>query len=207
VPRVRKSAWRRKSAVLCTALAASMAALGAGRAAEPAPLSFDGAKLGMAISDWKSLAPPPGVGPDAGPVCTPVNQVVKPNGQALAAALRPTDLQACGYDARFGHVVLPHSIRLDQRYRATGVRYLFEHGRLGEIDFTASIDAYNDVMAMLDRAYGPPSLTTRDWTRTSMGRVPRVRQTWRTAAGAVILVDPSADPVQLRVQFAGASPT
>jgi hypothetical protein len=34
-----------------------------------------------------------------------------------------------------------------------------------------------------------------------------VRQTWRTAAGAVILVDPSADPVQLRVQFAGASPT
>jgi hypothetical protein len=199
-------AWRSKTAVLGAVVVAAVVAAGAVRSAEPAPLSFDGATLGMAISDWKSLPPPPGVGPDAGPMCAPLTQVTNPSGHALAAALRPTDAQACGYDARFGHDVLPRSIQLDQRYRATGVRYLFVGGRLSEIDFSASIDAYNDVMAMLTQEYGPPTLTTRDSSRTSLGRFPSLRQTWRTPAGVVTLVDPAADPVQITVRFAGPGP-
>jgi len=200
-------AWRRGAAAFGAVLVASGLTAGAGRAAQATPLSFDGATLGMAISDWKSLRPPPGVGADAGPLCAPVAQVTNPTHHALAVTLRPTDAQVCGYDAQFGHDVLPHSIRLDQRYRATHVRYWFVAGHLREIDFAASIDAYSDVMTMLTHEYGPPTRTIRDWTRTSMGPVPRVRQIWRTAAGTVTLVDPAPDPVQLEVRFGAARPS
>ena len=201
VARRRKAARFGAGAILA---AAAMTA-GAGMAGEPMALSFDGATLGMSIADWKSLAPPAGVGLDAAPICASVTQAREPPSRAIAASLPPADTQACGYDARIGHDLLPRTVPLDQRYRATGVRYLFVGGRLEEIDLAASIDAFNDVMAMLEQKYGPPTQTARDWTHTSMGRVARVRQTWRTAAGVVTLVDPAADPVQLTVRF-GAGP-
>jgi hypothetical protein len=169
-------------------------------AAEPAA-SFDGAALGMSISDWKALSPPAGVGSDAAPTCVPVTGTGHLPGPPLSAVSRPTDEEACAYDSRFGHDVLPHSIRLDARYRASGLRYLFVAGRLDEIDFDASVDAYSDVMAMLKQDFGAPTRTVRDSVRTSMGPFPRVRQTWRTPGGDINLVDPALDPVQLSVRF------
>jgi hypothetical protein len=70
-----------------------------------------------------------------------------------------------------------------------------------EIDFNASVDAYDDVVAMLEKNFGAPTLTVRDKVRTSIGFFPRVRQTWRTSGGNVSLIDPGADPVQLSVRF------
>jgi hypothetical protein len=166
-----------------------------------APASFDGAKLGMTVGEWKSLAPPPGVGPSAAADC----------GKQVVAALRADQIAAaplgpgrttCAYDARFGRDVLLHSARLDARYRIDGLRYRFTSGRLGEVDFTASIDAYNDIVAALTREYGPPTATVRDVVRTAVGRFPRVRQTWRAAGGVVSLTDPTDDPLRLGVRIA-----
>ena len=171
--------------------------------AEPAA-GFDGATLGMSISDWKALSPPAGVGPDAAPTCVPVTGTGQLPGRPLSAISRPTDEEACAYDSRFGRDVLPHSIQLDARYRASGLRYLFVAGRLDEIDFDASVDAYSDVMAMLKQDFGAPTRTVRDSVRTSMGPFPRVRQTWRTPGGDISLVDPALDPVQLSVRFVAA---
>jgi hypothetical protein len=182
----------------------AVALVGPSPAQTEAPVAFDGAALGMSINDWKSLPLPAGVGPDATPACAPVTTAKPIPGRPLAAMTQRVNEQACAYDARFGHDILPHSIQLDARYRATGLRYLFVAGRLSEIDFSASVDAYSDVMAMLDSGFGTPSRTVRDSVRTSVGLFPRVHQTWRTPGGDVDLVDPGPDPVALSVRFTAA---
>lgn len=168
------------------------------------PLSFDGAELGMTVAAWKALPPPPGIGQSAAPDCGP----------AVAAALRdePTGVApsgggtTCAYDARYGNDVLLRSARLDDRYRIEGLRYRFADGRLAEVAYTASIDAYDDITARLTRKYGPPVQTIRDMLKTTAGRFRRVRQTWRTPSGVVRLDDPTADPLRLgvRIESGGA---
>jgi hypothetical protein len=165
------------------------------------PIGFAGASLGMSMDDWKALTPPPGVGSDAAPVCTPFASAGSSSAGARPASWSNGETESCDYGARFGRDVLPHSIQLDPRYRATGLRYLFVAGRMHEIDFNASVDAYDDVVAMLEKNFGAPTLTVRDKVRTSIGFFPRVRQTWRTSGGNVSLIDPGADPVQLSVRF------
>jgi hypothetical protein len=166
-----------------------------------APLSFDGAQLGMTVAAWKSLPPPPGVGPNAAPDCGP--GIVDALRAQQVKAVQPGAGQAtCAYDARFGSQVLLHSAKLDDRYRIDDLRYRFSGGRLGEVDFTASIDAYNDIVDRLSRDYGAPTATLRDEVRTPAGSFARVRQTWRTAAGVVSLTDPTDDPLRLSVRIA-----
>jgi len=169
-----------------------------------APLSFDGAELGMTVGEWKALPPPPGVEPTAAPDCGP----------AILAALRDERIPVaapaaghtiCAYDARFGKDVLLHSGILDGRYQVEGLRYRFADGRLAEIDYTASIDAYNDIEAKLSRKYGRPVATVRDVLNTPAGHFPRVRQTWRTAGGVISLTDPTNDPLRLGVRIASVA--
>ncbi len=168
------------------------------------PLSFDGAQLGMTVGAWESLSPPPGVGPTAAADCGP-GIVAALRADRIPAAAPAAGQTTCAYDARFGSDVLLHSAKFDDRYRIEGLRYRFTSGRLGEIDFTASTDAYNDIVARLTRDYGAPTSTLRDVMRTSLGRFQRVRQTWQTADGIVTLTDPTDDPVRLSVRIAGAS--
>lgn len=167
-----------------------VAALGLGaQPAQSAPLGFDGATLGMSLADWKTLTPPADAGVDAQPVCTP----------------QPTPGQvACAYDSEVGHETLPLQLRLDDRYRARNVAYVFTSGRLTEIRFSTSVDAYSDVVAMLTTRYGPPSRTQRDTIKSEVGRLQRVRQVWRTPAGVVSLADPAPTPTALTVRMDAA---
>lgn len=170
------------------------------------PLAFDGAKLGMSQAEWESLRPPAGVGLTAVPTCAPVRRALPDHALSLGVRSGATGSVACDYAARFGHYVLPHSFRLDSRFRANGLRYLFVGGRLREIDFRTSIDAFNDVTAMLKQSFGAPKTLVRDRLRTADGQRQSVRMTWRLPVGEVTLTDPSPNPVQLSVRFAESSP-
>jgi hypothetical protein len=188
--------------------AAAVANLAAAQPRPPAPqhmagaLAFDGAALGMTIGAWRSLSPPPGVGPSAAADCGP-GVVAALRLDRIPAPAAASAYTTCAYDARFGDDVLLHSVKLDDRFRIDDLRYRFASGRLSEIDFTASVDAYNDIVARLTHDYGQPAATVRDLLRTPSGRFARVRQTWRTPAGVVSLVDPTSDPLRLSVRIAG----
>ncbi|HEY1751974.1 MAG TPA: hypothetical protein VGG29_11965 [Caulobacteraceae bacterium] len=170
----------------------AMLGLAAQAPAPAAPLGFAGATLGMSLADWKAQPPPADAGPGAEAVCTP---------QPAAGQV------SCGYDSEVGRTALPRALRLDKRYLARGVAYMFNDGRLTEIRFQSSVDAYNDVMAMLTKRYGPPSHTARDSLKSSIGRLQRVHQVWRTPDGVVTLADPAPTPAALtvRLEAAGAS--
>ncbi|HWF76538.1 MAG TPA: hypothetical protein VN694_05110 [Caulobacteraceae bacterium] len=165
------------------------------------PLSFDGAHLGMTIGEWRALAPPPGVGPTAAADCGPGILAALREARVTTAA-QGTGQTVCAYDARFGDDVLLHSAKLDDRYRIDALRYRFIGGRLSEVDFTASVDAYNDIVAKLTHDYGRPTSTVRGFTRTSDGRFAEVRQTWRADGGVVTLTDPTYNPLRLSVRIA-----
>jgi hypothetical protein len=182
-------------------LLAFAACLAPASACAATPLSFNGAQLGISLAEWRSLAPPPGAGPDALPSCTddPHVSTIAPN--PLGATRRDSNVVTCAYVDRFGQMALPHAVRLDAAYSVDDLRYRFDHGRLVEIRFRASIDAFSDVMAMLKRQRGPPTATIRDEVRTPNGRSARVTEMWRTAGGAIMLVDPSDSLTQLEVSL------
>ena len=167
------------------------------------PLSFKGAQMGMTVGEWRSLAPPEGAGPDAVPACSNDPRVEAVGANPLSATVAASGVVTCSYVSQFGRTVLTHSVKLDDRYRASEVKYLFDQGRLSEIRFSAPIDAFNDVMAMLKRECGPPTLTQRDQIRTPDGRLARVTQTWRIPGGAIELVDPAGGLTQLEVSLVG----
>jgi hypothetical protein len=174
------------------------------RSTAAAPLSFEGAVLGMTLGAWKSLSPPPGVGPTAAADCGP-GVVAALRANRIAAATPDAGEATCAYDARFGDAVLLHSAKLDDHDRIEALRYRFTDGRLSEIDFTASVDAYNDIVARLTHDYGPPSRTDRGSVRTSVRRFAQVQKTWSAAGGVVTLTDPTDNPLRLSVRIAGAS--
>jgi hypothetical protein len=179
-----------------TALAAATAA------SASVPLAFDRAQIGMSLSEWRSLPPPPGVGPATMPTCAPVTGVGPPRAALLGARTTPAELTRCSYETRFGEYVLPHTIRLDDRYRASGVQYLFASGRLAEIRYTASIDAFNDLDAMFTERYGAPARVLRDKVSSPIGPLERVREIWLTPQGSIFLTDPaSGDDVQIDVRM------
>jgi hypothetical protein len=174
-----------------------------GPAADAAPLAFKGAELGISVGDWRSLAPPEGAGPTATPACSDDPTIVRIAHNPLSARPQPSGRETCAYVDMFGDTVLPHTIVLDHAYRASGLEYLFDQGRLSEIRFNAPIDAFSDVMVMLRGQYGPPTSTIRDSMLTPDGRLARVKATWRTVDGDVTLTDPSAELTQLNVTIAG----
>lgn len=173
--------------------------------AEPAPLSFKGAVLGMTLEDWRSLPPPPGAEPAAVPNCS-TDKIVPNLGRVRLSGNEPSsDVVTCSYDDVLGSQLLPRSVLLDGNYRATNLSYLFRGGRLFDIRFDASIDAFADVMAMLKGSHGRPTSTVRDTVQTEDGQLARVRQIWSMPAGRIELVDPSNDFTKLRVDIGSPS--
>jgi len=171
------------------------------------PLTFKNAQLGMTLAEWRSLAPPGGAGPDAVAACADDPRIVTLAHNPLSGTLRASDAVGCGYVDLFGDTALPHSILLDARFRANNLRYCFVRGRLAQIQFTASIDAYNNVTAMLEHQYGPPNLTKREQARGPDGRFSRVVETWRSPLGQIVLTDPSDQQTELRVSLSAANET
>lgn len=174
---------------------------GLARRVAPSPaLEFRGARLGMTIEDWKSL-PFPGKSSD------PVSRTCK-NGPAgiIGAGLsgessKPTaPVEICSYASPDE---TDKSFTLTKTYLVRRPQYDFVNGQLSKIEFHSSINAFNDVMALLDGTYGPATQTLRDSVKVVDGfDMPRVQMIWRRTNGTIQLVDPSSTPAQLVVRFA-----
>jgi hypothetical protein len=104
---------------------------------------------------------------------------------------------------RYGAYSMADSLPLAGAYRARDPAFVFVDGRLSEVRFKTAADAFNLVTARFDKAYGRPAKIERDAVRLEAGApaVPRVRMTWRSAAGSVVVTDPAADPNALAVDL------
>jgi len=170
------------------------------------PAALSAARLGMSLGEWKAL-PFPGA-PDARvqPVCSNDPGAGRGDFLALSASDRRAGAVVCGYAARYGTFALSEALPLDQRYLATRVRYVFVGGRLAQIRYRASRDAFDDLIAILKSAYGPPRATQRDTMKTSMGRLDRVQMTWSAPTSRAVLTDPADSALDIGVQVSAAKP-
>jgi hypothetical protein len=168
------------------------------------PLSFEGARLGMSLAEWRALPPPPGESPAARPLCT------GDPGATEAALWQRASVPGgvvCSYASVYGRDVLLEPAPLDQRYSASRLLFVFDHGSLSAIHVDAPVDAFDDVMALLTSDYGPPAQTVRDTARFRTLTLDRVRDVWRTPGGGVDLVAPYDGPTTLSVRFESPSRT
>jgi hypothetical protein len=193
--------------LLALALVAGLAAtrVAAQESPGPKPLSFKGATLGMTLQDWKVLPIPDGAGPAPQRRCSDEGRAVSIPGYPLSVEEVKSGVVACTYVSRFNHDVLPHSIRLDRRFRVHHLAYVFKSGRLAEIRFRASIDAYADLLRRFSSAYGAPTHTVRGRTSSASRKAQRVRQTWATPSGVLTLVSPTSNLIDLSVRMAAGS--
>jgi len=195
---------RRFEVVALAAATISLLPLDAVRASVYAtPPAFKGAWVGMSVDAWRDLRLPPGVGDLARPACRSLAATGDRHGDTENARRTGADL-TCFYSDPHG---LDRSVRLDNGFRASQVRYAFVGGVLSEIRYQTSIDAYNDLTALYGRRYGKPVIETRDTVRTTFGVRPRVRQVWRTEFGSVELVDPASDPTKIRIRISNRNAT
>ena len=189
---------------------ALLSLLGAG-AASAAPagggaFAFTGAHLGMSLGDWRALPFPGGPDRRVQPACT------GDAGAGRVALLEPTPAErksgavACGYVARYGAVALAQGIRPAKDRSPVQVRYLFVKGRLADIRYRASRDAFDRVTARLKAAYGPPRAVVRDEVSTEIGRLERVHMSWSTPAGSAVLTDPADARLDLAVELSSRTP-
>jgi hypothetical protein len=184
----------RRSACAALALIAAAWAMSPASAASPRPaLEFQGARLGMSLKDWQAVPVPLGAGPDAIPVCTDREPSLHITSYPLSAREVRTGVVLCSYKARFGHDVLTHSIDVDRNFSAQSVAYVFRRGRLDQIRFVASTDAYGDIRRLfgLRPLSGGAAIGGRGVGRT---------RTWRVAGGAV-KIGPGPNPSELTVDL------
>jgi hypothetical protein len=182
----------RSACLLASLLATAWAAGQAFAAGPPAALGFQGARLGMSLKDWRAVPVPQGAG-DAVPICTNEDKTVRIPGYPLSAEDVRTGVVACGYKARFGHDVFNHSIAIDPSFTAQSVAYVFRGGRLDQIRFTASTDAYGDIRKVF---------ALKRWAKgAGIGRrgVSRTR-TWR-APGGQVRIARGPNPSELTVDL------
>jgi hypothetical protein len=175
------------------------------QASDPAPLAFKGARIGMSLQEWQAVPIPPGAGNAPERQCSDEYRVAKIAGVALGAAEVKRGVVACTYVQRFGHDILPESIDMDPGFEAQNLTYLFARGRLFEIRFNASVDAYPHLKAKLSKRFGKPVQTAVGPVGASSHNIQPRRQTWRTIAGSVTLEDPSSSmPTLLSVRYTAA---
>lgn len=166
------------------------------------PIAFKGSTLGMTLQDWRAVPIPLGAGPAPERACSNEHRIAKIPAFHLSAIEVKTGVIACTYVSRFGHQVLAHSIDLDPSFRASNLAFVFTHNRLSEIRFKASIDARSDIIALLTKSYGPPTRTTHNSSWMPWGLIHRVRQSWTTPTGIIMLEDPSDQLTLLSVRMA-----
>lgn len=176
----------------CAALALVASAAMASAAPRPA-LGFEGARLGMTLKDWRAVPAAPGTGPDAIPICSNEDKAVRIPGYPLSVHEAATGVVVCGYKARFGHQVLNHSVNIGGSFTAQGVAYVFRRGRLDQIRFTASTDAYDDIRNMfgLKRSSNGAGIGPQGVKRT---------RTWRLRSGEV-KIGRGQNPTELTVDL------
>ncbi|HEY5410731.1 MAG TPA: hypothetical protein VIJ94_08380 [Caulobacteraceae bacterium] len=183
-------------------LAAGTVDAAPGRAVAP----FAGATLGMSLQDWRAAPFPDGPRPHVQAACS--NDL----GLGQTMALKPTLAErkagavVCGYVSRLGRYVLLQGVRPAAKRKPVQVRYVFLAGRLSEIRYRASRDAFDQVTAQLKAAYGPPRAIVRDKMRSTIGNLDRVRMTWAAPFGSAVLTDPADARLDLAVELSSRAP-
>ena len=186
---------------------ALLAAGAAGAAPNPSgPFDFTGARLGAGLDQWRSQPFPGRTDPRVRPVCST-------DAGAGAAGLKPTasDLKAgavvCGWFARYGAYLLPEGLRPAPDRRPVQVRYVFVGGRLAQIRYHASKDAFDKMTARFKAAYGQPHAVVRDSIPTELGRMDRVRMSWSSPSGSVTLTDPDGPRLETAIALSSGAPS
>ena len=168
-------------------------------AAPKPPVGFDGAWLGMGIKDWKSQT---GADTDSAHVSAACSGDAAVDEAKGAAPRDSGTVTVCRYVKRYGPMSFPVARPLSPSYSALDTTYSFADSRLAKIEFKASIDAFNAVVATLTTQYGPATTTVRDTVESRLGvRLPRVRKVWRLAGGRILVTDPAAPPTDLSVEY------
>lgn len=87
-------------------------------------------------------------------------------------------------------------------YFARDLTYCFVDGRLAQIRFRSSIDAFSWVTAQLKKDDGQPSAIKRDTAVFNSGvRLPHVLMTWKNGRSTITLNDPVQSLTQLSVSI------
>lgn len=163
------------------------------------PLAQSGARLGMSLDDWRSL--PDRLWPSSHvvPSCVPDSGST---GLSQGATSSPAGVLECSYRARDGKTLYQQSFPLFGSFVARAPSFAFVDGRLSQIRFRTSVDAFSRLDAWFTRQLGPPVQTMRDDVRFGQGfTFPRVRRHWRRGDVDVWLIDPSRRPDQLAVRY------
>jgi hypothetical protein len=177
-------------------LAAVLASPALASSDHPQPdLSFQGATLGMTLDAWRALPPPDGP--------TTMSKAACSTGAATSPATPVHGAIECVYRRTYGRFALQPAVTLPDGRRVTDIRYSFRNGRLVQITYRLSVDAYESTVARLDARFGSASQVIRDTVRTRDGRLARVTRTWTSPKGAAQLVDPVAPYAQMEVRLSG----
>ena len=87
-------------------------------------------------------------------------------------------------------------------YFARDLTYRFVGGRLAQIRFSSSIDAFSWVTAQLKKDDGQPSAIARDIAVLKGGAtLPHMLVTWKNGRSTIALSDPVQPPTQLSVSI------
>lgn len=168
-------------------------------------LQFDGARLGMSLSQWKALPPPQGSTADVATECSNDTTLDTASRVTFSVSGSEPPVVVCSYVARLGRYVLAQDFPLAKTYFARNPKFTFVSGRLAKIEFKSSINAFDDLVAAFEARFGAASQTIRDQIRTPFGlTLPRVQKIWRLPDGLVSITDPSDDLDRLVVDFTGS---
>ncbi len=166
-------------------------------------LEFKGSRLGMSLEQWRS-EPFPGAGSAVRPVCSDQGADAQRLGlQAPAKGAAATEM-VCTY-AFTGADGSREPVPITGGFYARQASYVFHGGRLGEISFTTSPDAFSAMTARIDAQLGQPRETVRDTAHVRGVAFPRVRMRWSGPAGSVTLIDPAADTTLMKLDYQAAA--
>ena len=192
--RVARTVW--PLCVLCVAHGAP--AMGAA----VAPITFEGAHIGMSQADWRSLPPPSKLAPHAQPKCSNDPDTT---GLTLTDTERYAGVVVCAYVDAWGKLSLPVAFTFDHKSPLDHLRYWFAGGRLTQIRAAVALDSFDTLNSNFTRTYGPPVKLVRDNVPSEIGPLPRVTETWSTPQGSIDLVDPILPNDEIGLRFVAAS--
>lgn len=193
------------------AVAAAAVVGGGSSPAPPAPradraLELRGARLGMALEDWRRAPFPGARNPHVTAACSSQAPPGRP-GLTRASASPDRTLEVCSYVSRYGpSAVLTEDLPWTDDLLAKSPSYVFTDGRLSSIRFRVGIDAFDRVMARLKSTYGPPTRLDHDDIRTRVGPLPRADVRWDLGSQTIELVDPADDLTNMTIIFSVRTP-
>jgi hypothetical protein len=153
----------------------------------------------MSLDQWRS-EPFPGAGIAVRPVCSDQGA----DAQRLGLQATASGDAASEIVSTYAFTAVDGSrdpVPITGGFYARQARYVFRAGRLSEISFTTSPDAFRAMTARIDAQLGQPHETVRDMAHVRGVSFPRVRMHWSGPAGTVTLVDPVGDTTLMKLDY------